>query len=257
MQIIIRSWNLLRAFAGGLVSFFERRNPAALLELEKENLRKLIGHFNEGLISHAALSERLMTQVSRAEAEQAQLTAKINALVNAGQDKAAARYALQLKQVTARLGEDRKQLATAEETYENLVRTRDTAVAEAKANIEHVRRQIGDLKVKKAIADLESMASAMISDLGTAGDSFNRLRDMVEEEREKASARARVASGSLAASDLAMKEAEQEALAEQALQEFLADESDSESNVRPALPDLSTEPEPTGVLRRDPDSEKH
>ncbi len=39
--------------------------PEALLELEKENLRKLIGRFNEGLISHAALSERLMTQVVR------------------------------------------------------------------------------------------------------------------------------------------------------------------------------------------------
>ncbi len=65
MRLIIRVWNLFLGLASRLVSSFERRNPAALLELEKENLRKLIGRFNEGLISHAALSERLMIQVVR------------------------------------------------------------------------------------------------------------------------------------------------------------------------------------------------
>ena len=129
MRLIIRTWNLFQGLAGSFVAFFERRNPEALLELEKENLRTLIGRFNEGLVSHAALSERLMTQASRGEVEQVELTANIRALVKVGNDKAAARYALQLKQVTARLDEDRKQLEAAEETYQNLVRTRDASVA--------------------------------------------------------------------------------------------------------------------------------
>jgi phage shock protein A len=231
------------------LSFFERRNPEALLELEKENLRKLMGRFNEGLISHAALSERLMTQLTRGETEQLQLTAKIQAHLKAGSRKPAARYALQLKQVAARLAEDRKQLEAAEQTYRNLVRTRDAAVAEARGKIEQVRRQIGDLKVKRAVADLESMAAAMVSDLGGAGDSLNRLHEMVEDEREKAAAHARVAGGSVDASDLAIKEAEQDALADQALEEFLSDDEPGDPGPPLALPDLTQEREPAPVAR--------
>lgn len=256
MRLIIRTWNLFQGLASSFVSFFERRNPEALLELEKENLRKLIGRFNEGLISHAALSERLMTQVSRGDAEQIELTGKIRALIKAGSDKPAARYALQLKQVTARLEEDREQLEDAEETYQNLVRTRDAAIAETRAKIEQVRRQIGDLKVKRAVADLESMAAAMVSDLGGAGDSFNRLQEMVGEEHEKASARARVAGGSIDASDLAMKEAEQDALAGQALEEFLTDETGGDARIHLALPNLSEDPVPVPAPWLRADGEK-
>jgi len=55
-----------------LLSLFERRNPEALLEAERERLRKLVGRFNAGLISHATMAERLMSQVKR----------KINRAVN-------------------------------------------------------------------------------------------------------------------------------------------------------------------------------
>ena len=192
MGLIVRTWNVFQGIATTLVSFFERRNPEALLELEKENLRKLIGRFNEGLIAHAALSERLMTQVTRGETELADLTGKVRPLVKAGNDEAAARYALQRKQVAARLEEDRKELGDAENTFQKLVRTRDASVAEARSKIEQVRRQIGDLKVKRALADLENMTADMVGELGSANDSFNRLQEMVEEERDKASARARV-----------------------------------------------------------------
>ena len=249
MSTVIRTWNLFQGLASRLLSFFERRNPEALLELEKENLRKLMGRFNEGLISHAALSERLMRQVTGGEIEQLQLTAKIQAHMKADNRKAAAGHALRLKQVEARLAEDRKQLEAAEETYHKLVRTRDAAVAEARNKIEQVRRQIGDLKVKRAVADLESMAAAMVSDLGGAGDSLNRLQDMVEDEREKAAAHARVAGGSVDASDLAIEEAEQDALAEQALEEFLSDDEPNDPGPPLALPDLTQEREPASVAR--------
>jgi len=249
MSLVIRVWNLLIGLASRLLSFFERRNPEALLELEKENLRKLIGRFNEGLVSHAALCERLMTQVKRGEVQQRELTAKIQAHLNADNRKSAARYALELKQVEGRLAEDRKQLEDAEQTYRNLVRTRDVAVAETRDKIEQLRRQIGDLKVKRAVADLESMAAAMVSDLGGAGDSFSRLQEMVEEEREKAAARARVAIGSVDARDLAIKEAEQDALADQALEEFLALEGADERGLLRALPDLTEAREPASPAR--------
>jgi len=239
MSLIIRVWNVTRGLSATFVSYFERRNPEALLEIEKENLRALIGRFNQGLVSHAALSERLITQVSRGEREVGDLTTKTNALFNAGEREAAARYALRLKEVKERLAEDRKQLETAEETYRQLVGTREAAIAEARAKIELVRRQIGDLKVKRALADLEGMASAMIGGLGSAGDSLNRLHEMVEEERERASARVRVATVHVEPAELRAREAEQRALASDALADFLLSQNIDPSPSLRALPDYS------------------
>ena len=244
MRLIFRTWNLLAALAGNVVLFFERQNPEALLEREKDNLRERISRFNEGLVSHAALSERLMTQVSRGETEEAELTSRIQALVKAGKKEAAGRYAYQLQQISARLGEDRAELEAAEETYQSLARTRDARVAEARENIEKLRRQIGDLKTQRAVADLESMATDMIGSIGGAGDSFDRLREMVGEEREKASARARVARGTIDASDLALQEAEREVMEAQALDQFLENQGKTVPGEPPALPDLTAEQAP-------------
>ena len=149
----------------------------------------------------------------------------------------------ELKEVNARLAEDRKQLETAEETYRQLVNTREAAIAEARSKIELVRRQIGDLKVKRALADLEGMASAMIGGLGSAGDSLNRLHEMVEEEREKASARVRVASVHVEPGELRAREAEQRALASDALADFLMSQDiDTHPSLR-ALPDYNSDAE--------------
>ena len=224
MRLMIRAWNVIHGLASKLVSVFERKNPEALLELEKENLRKLVGRFNEGLVSHATLSERLKIQVSKGEAKIVDTTARMQALVKAGEMKPAARYALQLKEVSARLAEDRTQLTAAEGTYQQLVQTRDVAIDETRTKIEKLRWQIGDLKVNRAMADLQNMAATMVGNLGTPGDSLNRLEEMVGEEREKAMARSRVAGSNFSATDFAAREVEQEALAAQALAEFLANE---------------------------------
>lgn len=242
MRLIIRAWNLALGLTSRLVSAFERCNPDALLELEKENLRKLVGRFNEGLVSHAALSERLKMQVARGEAKAAGTAGRMQALVRAGETKSAGRYALQLKESSARLAEDRKQLAAAEETFRHLVQTRDVAVAEARTKIEQLRWQIGDLKVNRAVADLQGLAHAMVDHVAAPGDSLNRLQDMVAEEQEKARARSRVANASISASDLAMKEAEQSVLEAQALAEFLQNEGAARGQPL-ALPNAAGEAE--------------
>ena len=254
MSLLIRTTNLIRGILSLFVSGIERRKPEALLELERENLRKLIGRFNAGLASHAALCERLMSQTRRNERERDEFAVKVPAHLKAGNREAAGRYALRLKDVERELLENRDQLEKAETTYQNLVRARDTAVSEAKARIETVRRSIGDLKIRQATADLQSMAASMVDELGGAGDTLNRLHEMVEEEREKASGRARVATGGLDLQDLEIKESEQRALAEQALEEFLtetaamADASIEEAAGPMAIPDLSG----NGAHRRRP-----
>ncbi len=235
MSLARRLSNLIRAFLNILVGNIERRNPEALLELEKENLRKTIGQYNEGLTSHAALSERLMSQVRKLENDEEVLTARIKAYIKTGNQAAAGQLALQLQAAQRELEENRSQLKEAEKTYQNLNRAREVMVNEAKAKIEAVRRSIGDLKVKRATAELSETAAGMISKLGGAGDTFNRLQEMVEEEREQAAGRARVAGHSLALSDISLQESEQQALAEQALADFVAREGNHSDAERPAL----------------------
>lgn len=222
MSLFNRVSNLFRGFLSIFVSDLEKKNPQALLELEKENLRKLISQYNEGLAAHAGLSERLMSQVKKLEQEQGELTAKTTAHLKAGNNSTAAQYALRLQTIERELGENRTQLGQEEKTYNNLIRTRDLAITEARAKIESISRALGDLKVKRATAELNEMAAGMISEIGGAGDTLNRLQEMVESERELAAGRARVAQDSLQVPDLDTQELEQNALAEQALANFAA-----------------------------------
>jgi NAD(P)H-dependent flavin oxidoreductase YrpB (nitropropane dioxygenase family) len=71
---------------------------------------------------------------------------------------------------------------------------------------------------------MNEMAAGMIGTIGGSGDTLNRLHDMVEEERQKASGRARVARDSIDMTDVTLKESEQKALADQALADFAAKE---------------------------------
>lgn len=229
--------NLIQGFLGLFVSGLERKNPEALLEVEKENLREQIAKYNQGLVSHAALCERLMTQIKQNEAEERDLKAKTTANLRAGNRDVAAQQALRLQNVTRQLAEDRAQLEQGEKTYKDLVAARDVAVNAARAKIESLKRSIDDMKVQKAMAELNEMASGMVSSIGGAGDTLDRLQGMVQEERDKAAGRARVARDSVDTGEIKMKQAEQSALAEQALADFAAQEGialDPPANARPA-----------------------
>jgi phage shock protein A len=230
-----RIGNLIRGFFSLFISGLEKRNPEALLEVEQENLRKQVAQYNQGLSSHAGLCEGLITQVKKLESEEQDLRARTTANLRAGNQQLAGQYALRLQTVTRELGENRKQLAQAEDTYKNLVTARDVAIKAARNKIESLRQGLDDLKVKKAMAELTEMASGMVSSIGGAGETLDRLSTMVESERQKAAGRVRVAKDSLNTSDIQMKESEQTALADQALADFAAREGIALPNA-PAAP---------------------
>ncbi len=219
-----RLMNVFRGFLSLFVSGIEKRNPEALLELEQENLRKQIGSYNQSLATHAGLAERLMSQVRKLETEETELRAKTRAHLRAGNQSAAAQLALRLQTVTRELTENRSQMEQAEQTYKDLVKARDVAVSAARAKIDSLKGAINDMRMKKALADMNEMAAGMIGQIGGSGDTLNRLQDMVEEERTKQAGRARVAKDSIDMSDINLKEAEQQALADQALADFAAAE---------------------------------
>lgn len=219
-----RIGNLLRGFLSLFLTGLDRQNPEALLEVEKENLRTQIARYNQGLAAHAGLCENLMAQVKKLELDERELRAKAAANLRAGNRDAAAQYALRLETITRELEQNRVQLNQAETTYRSLISARDVSVKAAQSKIEALKAGLDDLKIKKAAAELVEMASGMISQIGGAGDTLDRLQNMVEGERTKAAGRARVARDTLDTGDFAVKEAEQKALADQALADFAAKE---------------------------------
>lgn len=214
--------NLMRGFLSLFVSGIEKANPKALIEAEKENLRKQIGQFNESLANHAAFVERLMRQVKTLESKEQELAAKAAAHLKIGNRKAAGQYALQLKTVREQLEENRTQLTAADETYKKLVKSRDVSVREAQAKIEKLKRMMSEADMLEAQAELQEMAQGMITEIGGTGDTLNRVEEYLTERRDKAAGRARVASSSIDTTEVELLEAEQDALADQALAEFAA-----------------------------------
>ncbi len=214
--------NLFRGFVGLFVSGLERQNPRALIEVEKENLRKQIARFNDNLATHAGFCERLIRQVKNLEVQERDLAAKAAANLKVGNRSAAGQYALQLKTVKEQLDENRSQLQAAEETYKKLVLARDVAVRDAQAKIESLKRLLTETEMLEAQAELQEMASGMISAVGSGGDTINRVEEYLTERRDKAAGRSRVAASSVDSSKVELMEAEQEALADQALTEFAA-----------------------------------
>ena len=219
-----RLGNLIRGFFALFVGGVERRNPEALLELEKENLRRQIANYNQGLAAHAGLCERLMSQVTKLESDERELRARAAANLRAGNRDAAGHFALRLQTVRRELTENRGQLEQAETTYQELTKARDVAIKAAQAKLQSLRSSIDELKIRRATAELMEMATGMIGTIGGSGDTLNRLQRMVEEEREKAAGRARVARDSLNTVDVQFREDEHRALAEQALADFAASE---------------------------------
>ena len=223
-MILSRIANLFRGFMSLFVSGVERRNPEALLEVERENLRVQIAQYNQGLAAHAGLAERLISQVKKLESEEQEVRARTTANLRAGNRELAGELALRLQTISRELEENRKQATQADDTYKNLLKARDIAIKAARDKIEKLRFSLDDLKVKKAMAEMTEMATGMVNQIGGAGETLDRLHTMVEEEREKAAGRVRVARDSFDTRDIQMKEAEQQALAEQALADFAAKE---------------------------------
>lgn len=214
--------NLIRGFFSLFISGLEKANPRALIEAEKENLRQQIGRFNENLANHAAFVERLMRQVKNLEKQETDLAAKAAANLKVGNRKAAGQYALQLKTVREQLQENESQLEGAEETFKKLVKTRDVSVQEARAKIESLKRLLTETEMMEAQAELQEMAQGMITEIGGSGDTLNRVEEFLTERRDQAAGRARVAASTIDTSKVELLEAEQEALADQALAEFAA-----------------------------------
>lgn len=219
-----RLYRLVRGLFGLLLGGLERQHPEALLDTEREHLRKQIAQYNQGLAANAGLCERLITQVKTLERDEKALRAKTTALVRTGNRELAGSFAVRLQAIRQGLQQARVDLEQAEETYRQLIRARDVAIQNAQSRIEALRCMLDDLKIKRATAELTEMASGLVLRIGGAGDTLTRLQQMVEQERDKAAGKARIARDTLNAGGAILQERERKALEQQALADFVVTE---------------------------------
>lgn len=246
-----RLMNIVRGFLGMFISGLEADHPEALIENEKEQLRNQIGKFNENLSNHAGFVEKLNRQIKKLEAQERELTAKIKANYTAGNTKVAGQLASQLQSVKSQLTMQRESYEAAEKQFQSLSKARDVAVQQSQDRIRQLENKISETRMHEAQAELQETAKGMISGIGTSGDSLNRIEALIDEKRDKAAGRSRVAitSGGVdPAGELLLKEAEMDAMNDAALAEFLSMNGMAPSSQIPQS--TTTEDDPLAVPQR-------
>jgi len=215
---------LFKVFISLFISNLEKQNPEALIEAEKQSLREQIAKYSQGLSSHAALCERLMAQVRKLEAEESDLRVETAANLKSGNRELAGEVALRLQTVRRELHENRTQLQQAEKTCRELIRARDLAIRTVQTKIQTLKSTMNDAKAREAMAELNEMTLGLTRSTGSSGETLNRLKEMVEEDRNRAAGRASISSEMLEWSGVDAPESREKILAEQALAEFAAEE---------------------------------
>jgi len=213
---------LVGAIAGNAVTELEAAHPVAVLDAERTRLRTQVARYNRGLAAHAAIGERLRSRAQQLEQEQRTLTERIERRLEANDRPRAAEAALRLEQVRAELARGAEQLARSEATYQELTRSRNRAVEAARARIEAMKRSIGEVQAQRALAELCELAADLEGSIGVSEGTLERVHERLEEERELAMGRARVAREILDSERDESVEQDHRAHAEEALRRFEA-----------------------------------
>lgn len=215
-----RMAKIWRAVVGSGLTNLEANHAEAMLDLEREELQRKVFQYNRGLAGHAGVCERLKAEIARLEKEREQLEPKLRSRLAAGEREAAGRHALRLEAIASELAQHSAQLVQTEATYRELVRAREMALVAARDKIESLKRSIGDLKVQEALAELTELAASMQGTIGLSDGTLERIRDRVDDRRNFAAGRVRVARESIDTTEVREREAEQAVLAEAALRRY-------------------------------------
>ena len=77
------------------------------------------------------------------------------------------------------------------------MKSRDVSVRDAQDKIEKLKRMMTETEMLEAQAELQEMATGMVTSIGGSGDTLNRVEEYLTERRDKAAGKARVAASSI------------------------------------------------------------
>jgi len=213
---------LWRAILGAKMTELETDHAEAVLDHEREVLRRQVAEYNRGLAGHAGLIQRSKSELVQLASERERLEPKLRARLAAADRETAGRYALRLEGITERRAQLEQQLEQAETTYRELTQARELAVGAARERIEALKRSIDECRLEEALAELTELASGLQGSIGAADPTLDRVKERLDERRHYAAGRVRVARESIDGAGIRANAAEQALLAEQALERFEA-----------------------------------
>lgn len=236
MSIWNRFSRLIRSIFGGAISAME--DPKLILE---ENIRELndqVPKMNQSIATVKANVILLQKEHRRYELEQADLTAKVRAAIQAGRDDIAQRYAVQLQQVKDAQLRTTEQLRFAEQAYEKalqvksaFMREREKKIAEAKEALRAHERAQWQAKIADTLEQFE---------VAGVDSTHQEMVQRVNEQTAKAEARMEMALDSIDTEALKIEEDAQEIRAQE-----LVNQMKLEMGI--------AEPAPTRTVAREPE----
>ena len=155
-----RFTRLIQSIFGGAISAME--DPKLILEQNMRELNDQVPKMNENIATVKANVMLLQKEHKRYTAQQAALTNKIKAAINAGRDDIAQRYAVQLQNVKEAQVRTGEQLQFAEQGYEKalqvkkaFMRERERKITEAKEALRAHERAKWQSKIADTLEQFE------------------------------------------------------------------------------------------------------
>ncbi|MEW6712814.1 MAG: hypothetical protein AB1403_23555 [Candidatus Riflebacteria bacterium] len=216
--------NLIAGLVSGILRVFESRNPVALIEAEKGNLRKQIVKFNDGLSEQAGVIYSLAGKAQKALQTQKETERRIGILLEAGDRQSAAKQALKLNEFQAEVQELQTRCRCAEESYRALEKARDRAVEEATQRIARLENLVSQTEILNAQNELAQIAGGITRSIGSDENTLAHSEEVIEKNLVQAQGRSFFIGSELRRleNDSETAEAEKSILEKRALAEYLA-----------------------------------
>lgn len=168
---------------GKLFRWVWRIDPIAVYQAEVDRSAEEIQQAGEGLEQYRGLVSRLQRQVANGEKEEVRLTTKVKTLLVAENEDRAAEEALHLKKTQSELAENRSQLKSYENAYQDNLKKVRYANDKIKSAKEKAESMQADLRLSKAEAETAKLAqrfninSNVTNGLGEIEDEIQRQID--------------------------------------------------------------------------------
>jgi phage shock protein A len=160
MSVWSRFKRFVKSVFGGAISALE--DPKLILEQNIRELNDQVPKMNENIATVKANVMMLQKEVRKYEREQADLTAKIKAGIQAGRDDIAERYAMRLESVRDNVASTKEQLKYASAAYDKalqvkkaFMREKERKIAEAKDALRAHERAKWQAKVADTLESFE------------------------------------------------------------------------------------------------------
>lgn len=218
-MILGKLWRALTAQLNKLANLFWQADPIAQMQYEYDSAVDQLKQGREGLEQYRALVERVGRQTANNQTHVANLQAKVQSYLQAGDRETAARFALELQKARQELEENNGQLKLHEEAYNNNL----LKVKHASGKLAQIRDKISkydaELKMSRAEAELAKLSQDFNFDITT---DFGQIEQVIQEKISLNRAKVRVAAdlSSEGVVDIQREQQMQKVMAEQALREF-------------------------------------